>query len=437
MSPETPSFLDPVENLPRAGLRRMQESLLLQILPYAYNRSPLVREAWDEVGITPSDIRSIEDFRDKVPFIDKDRIRAFRDRYGDPFGGLKCAEPPHLCGVGFTSGTTGDATPMPRTLDSTPMRDLKRAFWHIGLRPGDHFSFMLFTFREGHSADRWTDCGFKPILFQHHPAELGRLFEASARFQPKVLFMLSTPMVLALHAVSKKQGIDLKAIFAGYHGAVFGGEAMSRRARELTASWGLEIFEFASFGDVSGAMECRAHDGLHTWEDFALVEHFDASGGTDDPAGDGNRGELVVTSLMDDVAPLIRYRTDDLVTWTARPCTCGRTHGRMHVVGRKGDEVVVSGRSVMPRDILPVLEDVPECVAGLFQLIRPGREVDVLRLRVGFEPELLKSSQGELAGRLRDRFVASFEVKVEVELQANAELLKLGPPQKIPRVAKQ
>lgn len=432
------SFADEaIETMPRADIERMQEAYVLQLMPYAYNRSALVREVWDEAGITPNDIRTMDDFKEKVPFIDKDRIRRFRDQHGDAFGGLKCADPPHLRGVGFTSGTTGDATPMPRADQSAPCIDLKRSFWHIGLRPGDYFANILFTFREGHNADHWVDSGFRPILFQHHPAELPRLFEASRRFKPKVLYMLSTPLVLALEDLARRQQIDLQEAFSCYAGAVFGGEPIGRRVRELTRAWGLDVFEYASLGDICGAMECRAHDGLHTWEDLALVEHLDPGSSGHVQVADGARGELVVTSLTDDLAPLIRYRTDDLITWTRSRCSCGRTHGRMRVLGRKGDEILVQGRSVLPRDLMPVLEEVPETAAGLFQIIRTQREVDQLRLRVGFDPDALKGDERELEGRLSDLFTERFEVSVTVELQANAELLKLGPPQKIPRVAKQ
>jgi phenylacetate-CoA ligase len=294
----------------------------------------------------------------------------------------------------------------------------------------------MFTFRTGHSADQWVDTGFRPILFQHHPAELSRLLAASrSELQPKALYMLSTPLVLAIADLARKQQLNLKEVFSCYRGAVFGGEPLGRRVRELIRSWDLEVFEYASLGDICGAMECSAHDGLHTWEDLALVEHLDPRDDSTEPAADGSRGELVVTSLMDDLAPLIRYRTDDLISFTRAPCDCGRTHGRMRVLGRKGDEVLVQGRSVLPRDLVPVLEDVPETAAALFQIIRARREMDRLHLRVGFDPECLQATEKELAGRLTAMMAARFEVAVAVELTPNAELLKLGPPQKIPRVA--
>jgi phenylacetate-CoA ligase len=423
-----------IETLPRPDLERLQEGLVVQLVPYVYARSAVVRAVWDKAGIKPSDIRSLQDFRDKAPFTNKDMIRQFRDEQRNPFGGLKCADAPHLRAVGFTSGTTGDATPLPFA-QSPSVPQIKRDLWHIGMRPGDYCAITLFTFREGHGADRYTDCDFRPITFQHSPAELPRLFEASEQFRPKAVFSVSAPLLMAMDEYARKHDLDLRKIFSSYQAAIFGGEPPSPRIRKMVASWGLELFEMTSLGDVTGAVDCRAHAGFHAWEDLALVECLDPNG--NDPVPDGARGELVVTSLQDDVAPLVRYRTEDLVTFTRERCSCGRTHGRLKVLGRKGDELLIAGKSVLPRDITPIVEEIAETQAGLYQVIRPSRQMDVLKLRMGHNPQLLKSGPDELSGRLREILTGRLGVPIEIELVADAELLKLGPPHKIPRVAKQ
>src|SRR5205814_10425710 len=97
---------------------------------------------------------------------------------------------------------------------------------------------------------------------------------------------------------------------------------------------------------------------LHFWEDSALVEGIELPAGPDAtdhrdavPAADGARCELVATALVNRVAPLIRYRSDDIVRLTREPCRCGRTHARMWTVGRRSDEIVVDGQPVMPIDV--------------------------------------------------------------------------------------
>lgn len=421
-----------VETMSRDQIEKLQEARILQLVPYAYQRSPLVRAVWEEAGVTPADIRSLADFKAKAPFIDKDTIRQYRDRHGDPFGGLSCVGAPHLRGVGFTSGTTGDPTPILRSEEHITLTALKRELWHIGVRSGDYFTYALFTFREGLNADKWLDSGFRPATIQHLPSEVPNLIEISRRLRPKALFMISTPLIMAIDQYQKNTGTDLREAFSSYRGAVFGGEPMSAALRALVQSWGLEIFELSSLGDISTAMECRAHDGMHAWEDLALVEHLDPDG--DQEMADGTRGELVVTALADDVAPLIRFRTDDLVSLTRETCSCGRTHCRMKLLGRKGDELIVQGRSVMPLDLFPLMQQFPETQAGLFQIVKAQREAEQLRLRVGYDASVLKTSEAELSERIADGLAVALDIPVRVELLRSEELTKSG--HKIPRVIK-
>ncbi|MAZ90070.1 MAG: CoF synthetase [Cellvibrionaceae bacterium] len=423
-----------IETMPRDQIEKLQEARILQLVPYVYQRSPLVKSLWNEAGITPDDIRSLADFKAKVPFMDKDMIRDYRDKHDDPFGGLACATAPHLRGVGFTSGTTGDPTPLPRSEDHISLTGLKREMWHMGVRSNDYMTYMLFTFRDGLNADKWLESGMRPIAIQHLPNEIPYFVQVSRQLRPKAMFMLSTPVILTLEQYQKNTGEDLREAFSSYQGAVFGGEPLSPHLRSLVESWGLEIFELSSLGDIATTMECKAHDGMHTWEDLALVEHLDPE--KNEPVADGTRGELVVTALADDVGPLIRFRTDDLISFTRQPCTCGRTHGRLKPLGRKGDEMLIQGKSILPIDIFPLIGNVKETSSGLFQLIRPQREADILNLRVGYDQNSLETPTDELAGRLTDLISSKLDIPVNIHLTDNAELLKNGPPNKIPRVTK-
>jgi phenylacetate-CoA ligase len=432
MNGQQPYYDEHVETMPRADIERLQEVRLLRLIPYVYERSALVRDVWDKAGITPRDIRSLQDYKDKVPFIDKNTIQRYRDTHGDPAAGLCCVGSPHLRGIGFTSGTTGDATPVPRGEEMVSDLLLRRDYWQMGARPGDFMSLMQFTYRKGQHGGRFKDMGVVPICFEHHPRDLPRLFEASLKYRPTILHMISTPMVLGMERLINEGNYDPLDVFSSYRGMVFGGEPLGPRLKGLLESWGLEIFEYGTAGDIQGVMECRAHDGMHAWEDTGLLE-FVEPGGTAAVA-EGQRAELVVTALADDIAPLIRYRSEDLVSFTRERCSCGRTHARFRLLGRKGDEVVINGKSILPRDIVGPVEQVPESSAGLFQVIRTAREADVLRVRVGFDPALVTGSKAELIGRLSEHLSAQLQVPVEVELLENAELLKLGPPTKIPRV---
>jgi phenylacetate-CoA ligase len=163
-----------------------------------------------------------------------------------------------------------------------------------------------------------------------------------------------------------------------------------------------------------------------------LVEHLDPDG-TDTVPG-GHRGELVVTALDNRTMPLVRFRSDDLVEMTRERCGCGRTHGRLKTAGRKGDEVIVDGRSVLPMDVWEAVERFDETALGLFQIIRTASQMDSLRLRVGHDGSTAKP--GELSDRLAEAVGEATGVVPEIELVPNDDLLRLGPPHKIPRVAK-
>src|SRR5436853_4657057 len=138
-----------VETMSRADLEARQLERLLEVIPIAYERAPLIREAWEAARVHPRDIRSLDDFRERVPFIDKDAVRRFRDERGDPYGGLLCVDPAELTAILSTSGTTGDPTLVAETWGkpSGPRAIMFRDFWGMGVRPGDHVSLFLFTFR--------------------------------------------------------------------------------------------------------------------------------------------------------------------------------------------------------------------------------------------------------------------------------------------------
>jgi phenylacetate-CoA ligase len=429
-------FLDPhIETLPRPALRALQESRLLDLLPKVYERSALIRATWDVAGVHPEQIRSRDDFFARVPHIDKDMIRQHRDRFNDPTGGLQIVDRSELITVGFTSGTTGDPTPVPTGRTNAIETELLREFWHIGARPGDYITYMMFTFRGGLSRLTFMgEAGLTPIMMPHDPAELPLMIEAIERYRPTLFYMLSTPMMIGLEKYFERHPEkDPRAVFASIKGAVFGGEPMSPRFAALAKAWGLEIFDYTTLGDVAGAMECRAHNGFHAFEDLALVENLDDEG---NPVPDGEMGEMVVTSLDDPWAPLVRFRTGDLCRLDRSACSCGRTHVRFWIMGRKGDQTIVRGKPILPCDIQRMVEQHPETKTCLFQIVRPQPVMDVLRLRVGFEADALKDAPAALAARLAEDIGGHLGVPVEIDLVPAEELLKLGPPQKIPRVTR-
>ena len=425
-------FDPPVETMDRRDIEAAQEARLLELLPFAYERSALIRHTWQEAGVHPRDIGSLDDFKQRAPFLSKDVIRSYTGGAEDPYGGLHPAGGGDLQAVMSTSGTTGTPTllPVPRGMPVSGL-GFNRDYWEIGVRPGDYVAVMLFTFR-GCGWESVQRIGAVPILFDHDPSELERFCRSALELRPTSMFMLSGYLVGAIGAHAERNNIDLTDVFSSFRGVIYGGEPLGARARAAVASWNVELFDHTALGDVAWAMECREHDGMHFPEDLAFVEHLDVDGtGT---APEGALGELVVTSLDPLLSPLVRFRSDDMVRLTRERCECGRTHGRLWPVGRRGDEIVVDGRTIMPVDVWRAVETVPETEAALFQVIRPAREVAQLRLRVGYDTAATRSTL-DIAEELSAVVAAEVGVVPLIELVPNEDLLRLGPPHKIPRVA--
>jgi phenylacetate-CoA ligase len=427
-------YLEPaIETMSRAELEAMQEERLLEMLPRVYEHAPLMRKTWEEAGVKPADIRTLGEFRERAPFITKDDVRAFRDNYGDPFGGLLAVERDQISTVFSTSGTTGDATLYGHGWgEFHPFWAIQaRDFWEIGIRPGDLVLGSGFKIR-GQLYHAEQLIGAIPLMVSTGIGSWTEAVEAIRKYRPA--YATLTGLALAeLEHLSHE--LDLVEVFSCFKGAGFAGEPLSARMRRRLAEWGLEVFVWTSAGDTTAAFECREHDGHHAWEDTVLLESLSLDGGTT-PVGDDEIGEMVATSLDNPVTPLIRFRSDDLIRMTRRRCGCGRTHARFWPIGRKCDETIVQGQSFVPMDIWQALETVPETEAGVFQLIRGAREMDELRIRVGYDANTRASQLDDVRDRVSTAVEAALGITPVIDLMPEPELLQSSRGGKLARVVK-
>ena len=207
---------------------------------------------------------------------------------------------------------------------------LSRHWWELGVRRGDYVAYLPFPFSDDAMIDTLRHLGGTVVPFDHDPAEVDRLATLSRALRPVTLYCLSEAFLHAITTRLERLGLDPAPVFSSYRSMVFAGDALPASLRQTAASWGVELFHCRTFGDVVVAFECRAHDGLHVWEDEWLVEVVDPA--TEAPVADGSPGELVVTSLGHLSAP--RRRTGDRVALVTAPCACGRTHARLQTLGR-------------------------------------------------------------------------------------------------------
>jgi phenylacetate-coenzyme A ligase PaaK-like adenylate-forming protein len=427
-------FLEPdVETLPREQIEALQEARILALVAYAWENSAFYRDLWGRAGVQPSDIRSVRDFTEKIPTFEKADTQAFRDRTGDPFGGMLCLPVDEVTSFTATSGTTGDPELIAESWDVAPPLPLvtARDLWELGLRPGDRVLIPAGSFRNFWD-EYFAMLGVIPIFVDSWIGQGESVLRAMEKYRP-VYMQLHLPAILEFERFEATH--DLRSLFSSLKGAAFAGQPMGEvLARKVRDEWGLEIFKYTSAGDTGTAWEHREHDGYTLWEDTVFAECLEPTANR--PVPDGEIGELVATDIDNLAAPLIRFRAGDLVRLTREPAPSGRTHARMWVVGRKGEETLVAGRAVVVSEVWAAVEELPELSDGLFQIVRHSAEMDALRLRVGYAPERTQDL-AELEARLDAHLRTRLQVPCDLELLPVDDLLsRASSVAKFPRVVK-
>ena len=243
--PNRRMFSPEIEAMPREDIDRLQEEKLLgDLVPWAYERSGLIRETWDAAGVKPADIQSLDDFHEKVPFIDKDAIRSYRDRHDDPYGGL-LARPRRpeaarrllgdLLDVGHDRRPHAGAVRRAR-----PEHARARVLGGWARRPGDHFMHCLFTFRGPGIHETIRGIGATPVFVDHQPEDIGTLLRLSRELRPTGWYTMSGPLLHDDRAARGQAGdVDPVDTFSSYTGVIFAGEpigpALVPARRELGA----------------------------------------------------------------------------------------------------------------------------------------------------------------------------------------------------------
>ena len=418
--PDDRRFLEPeIETASREQIADLQEKRVHELVPYVWERSAFYRELWSQAGVKPDDIRSLDDFTTKVPTFCKDDIKAYRDRTGDPFGGLLCVDISELTSITSTSGTTGMPELIPEIWTVAPPlpTHYARNLWEIGLRPGDKVLMPPGSFRN-YFDDFLHMLGLIPVYLDCWIGHGEEVLRAIERYD--VAFVqLFLPLVLEFEKL--EEHYDIRSMLSSLKGAAFAGMPLGKVLTEKVRDrWGVDLYTYTSAGDTGTAWEGREHDGYFLWEDTVLAETLDTVTGA--PLGDREAGELVATDLDNWAAPYIRFRSGDMVRITREPAPSGRTHARMWVLGRSGDEMIVGGKPMMVGEIWQLLEAIPELGDGIFQVVRYSESMDRLRIRAGYPPDRT-GNLDELRGRATNVLEQGLGVGVDTELSPIDDLL--------------
>lgn len=342
-----------LETMPREKIREMQLGLLKETISLAYENSAYYRKSFDAAGVSPASVRGLDDLA-KFPFIEKKVLRE-RQEAAPPYGDMVCVATDEIVYISASSGSTGVPTASPFTWrDFEEWQDYEaRLFWSSGLRPSDTYCHSLqFTmFVGGPDVIGAMKVGALCLWAGAIPSE--RLLDIFTKWKPTAIW--TTPSYAwYLGETAQLQGIDLRKDLAIRKIFVAGepGGSIPETRRRIEELWGASLFDYYGLSDIFGACAgmCEKRDGLHWAEDHILVEVLDQNTGK--PVAEGERGELVLTSLKKRARPLIRFRTGDIVSLTTDRCGCGRTHLRLHGIhGRVDDMLIISGVNVFPSDI--------------------------------------------------------------------------------------
>lgn len=345
-----------IETISREELEVYQLKQLKLQITEAYEHSPYYKKRFEAAGVTPNDLQTLEDLR-KFPILTKHDVRERQD--AAPIIGDLCVRPEKdVVFISSSSGSTGAPTASPFSKrDFDEFQDVEsRLFWQAGMRPEDRYihalNFSLFV--GGPDVLGAQNLGALCIWAGTLPAE--RLLFIIQQYQPTVIW--TTPSYAwYLGETAKQKGINPATDLAINRIIVAGepGGSIPATREAIEDLWDAEVFDFYGISDIFGACgaQCEAHDGIHIAEDHVYVEVVDEHTGL--PVKEGERGEMLLTTLRKEIRPMIRFRTGDIVTYTNEKCACGRTLKRIKVVGRIDDMFIAGGVNVFPSDIEHVI----------------------------------------------------------------------------------
>jgi phenylacetate-CoA ligase len=394
--------LEPIEKAPRAELERLQLERLQWSLAHAYDNVSHYRRKFDAAGVTPADCRSLADLT-RFPFTTKLDLR---DTY--PFG-LFAVPMDRVVRLHASSGTTGKPTVVAYTAKDidTWTNLMARSIRAAGARPGDKvhvaYGYGLFTGGLGahYGAER---LGLAVIPLGGGMTE--RQVQLISDFEPDII-MVTPSYMLAIADEMERQGVDPKKTTLRI--GIFGAEPWTNEMRHsIERRLDMQAIDLYGLSEVMGpgvAQECiETKDGLTIWEDHFFPEIIDPATGKVVP--EGEKGELVLTSLTKEALPVIRYRTRDLTRLL--PPTARAMRRMEKITGRSDDMLIIRGVNVFPSQIEELILKTPGLAPHYVLEVTKAGPLDHLAIVVEGEP----SATETLAQHIKAYIGISAEVRI-------------------------
>ena len=406
------------ETMKKEELAELQLKRLKKTAAAVYNNVPFYREKFRELGISPDDIRSLDDIS-KLPTTRKTDLR---DNY--PFG-LFAVPKKDVVRIHASSGTSGKPTVVGYTKnDIENWSDLMaRNLTMVGLDSNDVFqnavNYGLFTGGLG------FHYGVERMGAMTVPSGTGntcRQLEMMMDFGVTAIHCTPSYALYLAETAREMDIVDKLSLRVG----CFGAEPWSSNTRkQLENSLNIKAYDSYGLSELMGpgvAFECEEQDGLHVWSDHFFVEVLDENG---EQVAEGEKGELVLTSLTKEALPIIRYRTGDITRLLESECSCGRTTPRIsRLLGRADDMLIVRGINVFPSQIEDVIVKIPE-VTEHFQVLldRNVKMLDEITVKVELEENAFTGELKDLAAVRRH---VENELKGVLNIRTNVELVEKG-----------
>jgi phenylacetate-CoA ligase len=411
-------FQPEIEKMGRAELEALQLERLQKTAACCYENIPFYRQAFDEAGLDPSVVQTLDDLR-KLPFTTKQDMR---DSY--PFDLFAIpVDDGRVQRLHASSGTTGNATVVGYTQNDIDAwgDTFARAIAQVG---GDEHSILqvaygygLFTGGLGaHEGGIRMHSTILPMSSGNTKRQVQMMHDFD------VDILACTPSYALLIAdTAIEMGFNPAREFK-ISGAICGAEPCSEgMRRDIERKLGVKLVDIYGLSEVMGpgvSCECRHQTGLHVAEDHFIIEILDPD--TLEPVPDGEYGEVVFTTLSKECSPLIRYRTRDISRIVPGECACGRTLRRMdRIQGRTDDMLIIRGVNVFPSQFQEVLANFEE-VTSYYQIILSNKgPLDHVALKVETVPEFdfdeirrIEDLQKRINAELKSNLQVSVEVKV-------------------------
>lgn len=381
-------------------IRELQNERLVKQVKHVWDNVPYYRQKMEEKGVTPDDIKSVDDLH-KLPFLSKADLR---DAY--PYGLL--AVPKKDCvRIQSTSGTTGRRVVAFYTQHDIDLWEdcCARAIIATGADENDvcqvSYGYGLFTGGPGlNGGSHKVGCLTLPMSSGNTDRQLQFMTDLEATL------ICCTPSYAAylaesIHERGLRDKIKLKY-------GIFGAEAWSEEMRQdIQKQLGIKAFDIYGLTETSGpgvAFECSEQTGMHINEDHFIAEIIDPDTGEVLP--EGSEGELVFTSITKQAFPLLRYRTRDICVLTREKCSCGRTLIKMcKPRGRSDDMLIIKGVNVFPSQIETVL--IEQGYPANYQIIVDRvNNSDTLEVMVEMTPELFTDDMGKITEKEKNLVAA-------------------------------